>query len=91
MTDSESLPPYTRFADVPPNYDSDKALADFNALSSDQKKGLSVGVAKAVSRDDAAPQLEQAANAAADAAKKIDEICARKKTKGKLKISVASA
>ncbi|KZT66205.1 hypothetical protein DAEQUDRAFT_768233 [Daedalea quercina L-15889] len=72
--DSEPLPPYTRFADVPPNYDPDKALADFNALSSNQKKGFSSGMAKAASRKDATPQFEQAANAAADAAKNVDEM-----------------
>ena len=74
MADSEPLPPYTRFADVPPNYDPKKAQDDFNALSADQKKSLSQGLAKAASRSDAAPQLEKAANAAADACKNIDEM-----------------
>ena len=74
MADSESLPPYTRFADVPPNYDSQKALDDFNALSPDQKKGISHGFAQAVSRSDAVPELEKAANAAAEASKNIDDM-----------------
>ena len=65
-------PPYARFADVPPNYDPDKALADFNALSSEHKAKFSVGIAQAASKDDAISHFKEAANAAANAADQID-------------------
>ncbi|KZT66204.1 hypothetical protein DAEQUDRAFT_730553 [Daedalea quercina L-15889] len=65
-------PPYARFADDPPNYDPAKALADFNALSSESKAKFSVGIAQAASQDDAASHFKEAASAAADAAEQID-------------------
>ena len=65
-------PPYSRFPDVPPNYDPDKALADFKALSSENKAKFTVGVARAASQNDAISHFKEAANAAANAADQID-------------------
>lgn len=65
-------PPYARFTDAPPNYDADKALADFNALSPEKKAKFSLGVAQAASQDDAITHFKEAANAAATAADQID-------------------
>ncbi|TFY60838.1 hypothetical protein EVJ58_g4896 [Rhodofomes roseus] len=72
MANPDVPPPYSRLEDTPPCYDPEKALAEFNALSSDEKAKVSVGVAQAASRDDAASHFEEAANAAAEAADKID-------------------
>ena len=65
-------PPYARFADVPPNYDTAKALADFHALSPEHKAKFSIGIAQAASQDDAITHFREAANAAASAAGQID-------------------
>ncbi|KAH9838007.1 uncharacterized protein C8Q71DRAFT_572436 [Rhodofomes roseus] len=65
-------PPYTRFQDTPPCYDPEKALAEFNALSSDQKSRVSIGISQAASQTDALPYFKDAADAAAKAAEEID-------------------
>lgn len=63
-----------RLDDIPPCYDPDKAIAELNALSADQKVALSKGVARASTGDDAIQQFKAAAAGAADAAERIEQM-----------------
>lgn len=71
---SDRLPGYTRFADVPPNYDPDQALADFNALTPEEQKRLANGIAIAASSQEADQEFKAASVSAAVAVDTIETL-----------------
>ena len=71
---AERLPEYALYVDVPPCYDPERVLKDFNALSHEQKGKLGSGIAVAASADEADQEFEKASKDAANAVQNIDNL-----------------
>jgi hypothetical protein len=71
---AEQLPEYALYADVPPNYDLEKALKELNALTPEQKSKLGTGIAVAASSKEADQEFEKASTSAAIAVETIDTL-----------------